>query len=82
MGEIVSLKIRKSEELRHIPVVIYSTSNSRIDIDFTYENGANLFVSKPTSFLDLVQIAKKVLALDWEQFQPKSNKDQFVFSLK
>ncbi|WP_158860259.1 response regulator [Lunatibacter salilacus] len=81
-GRDCLIEIRKSAELRHIPVVIYSTSSSRIDIDFTYENGANLFVSKPSSFRELVQIAKTVLALDWKKYQPKSNKDQYVFSLK
>lgn len=81
-GRDCLIEIRNSEELKHIPVVIYSTSSSRMDIDFTYENGANLFVSKPSSFRELVQTAKKVMALDWKKYQPKSNKDQYVFSLK
>lgn len=81
-GRDCLIEIRNSMELKHIPVVIYSTSSSLMDIDFTYENGANLFVSKPSSFRELVQTAKKVLALDWKKYQPKSNKDQYVFSLK
>jgi CheY-like chemotaxis protein len=81
-GRDCLIEIRKSEELKHIPIVIYSTSSSRSDIDFTYENGANLFIRKPSSFRELVQIARKVLALDWKEFQPKSNKAHYVFSLK
>jgi len=81
-GKECLIEIRKSQALKHLPVIIYSTSSSQRDIEFTFEKGANLFISKPSSYKELVQIAKKVLALDWKKFQPKSNKDQYVFSLK
>lgn len=80
-GKESLIEIRKSQELNHVPVIIYSTSSSQLDIEFTFEKGANLFISKPSSFSELVQIARKVLALDWKEFKPKSNKDQYVFSL-
>jgi two-component system response regulator len=39
-------RIRRAENLRHIPVVICSTSNRKKDIVTAYKRGANSFVSK------------------------------------
>jgi CheY-like chemotaxis protein len=75
-------EIRKSEQLKHIPVVIYSTSSSPKDIDDTFEKGANLYVRKPSSFNELRSITKDVLSMDWELHKPFSTKNIFVFSYK
>ncbi len=74
--------IRSSDRLKNIPVVIYSTSSSLNDIDDTFEKGANLYVRKPSSYHDLLSMARTVLLLDWEQYQPKSSKAKFVYSQK
>ncbi|MBA2422879.1 MAG: response regulator [Chitinophagales bacterium] len=71
-------EIRNIHNLRHIPVVIYSTSSSLWDIDDTFNKGANLYIRKPTSARELESILKKVVALDWQMYAPKSNKQQFV----
>jgi CheY-like chemotaxis protein len=74
--------IRNSERLKHIPVIIYSTSASMNDIDETYEKGANLYVRKPSSYHDLLGMARTVLKLDWDNYQSKGLKTNFVFSSK
>jgi CheY-like chemotaxis protein len=71
--------IRKSTRLKHIPVVIYSTSSSLNDIDDTFEKGANLYVRKPSSYHDLLTMARNVLKINWDHYQPKSSKANFVF---
>lgn len=75
-------EIRESQQLRNIPVVIYSTTGSHHDIDETFKMGANLFMRKPTSFRDLVQLARKVISLDWSEYCPNASRKQFVLSLK
>ena len=75
-------EIRKSERLRDIPIVIYSTSSSPKDIDDTFEKGANLYVRKPSSFNELQAITKEILLLDWEEHKPFCAKSIFVFSYK
>jgi CheY-like chemotaxis protein len=74
--------IRNSEKLKHIPVIIYSTSSSTSDIDDTYSKGANLYVKKPTSYNELLEMAKNVLLLNWLNHPPGSSKTNFLFSLK
>ena len=49
--------IKADEKISNIPVVIFTTSASEIDMKKAYENHANSFVVKPTDFGDF----KKVL---------------------
>lgn len=58
-------EIRSNEQIAGVPVVIYSTSNSREHIDDTYRKGADLYICKPESFADLKVIAGKLLAHKW-----------------
>jgi len=74
--------IRKSERLRHIPVVIYSTSSSPKDIDDTFEKGANLYVTKPSSYNELLATIRSVLSINWDQFKPRTSRTDYVFSLR
>ena len=47
-------EIRAHQELRRVPVVVFTTSRADTDIDKVYELGANSFVTKPAGFDALV----------------------------
>ncbi len=49
-------EIRSDPELRRIPVVVFTTSNSKEDICRSYDMGANSFITKPTTFAGLVKL--------------------------
>ena len=44
--------IREREELRHLPVVVFSSSDAQADIIKAYELNANAYVIKPIQFND------------------------------
>ena len=46
-------RLKASERYKHIPVVIYSTSNAQQDKDDTAKLGASDYLTKPDSFTDL-----------------------------
>lgn len=52
--------VRNDESIRHLPVVVFSTSDSRRDILDAYRLGANLYVVKPVEFKDLVGLMGEV----------------------
>ncbi len=54
-------EIRSTETLKHIPVVIYSTSVNKDYIDDTFKNGANFYLQKPSSCKRLEDALRKVL---------------------
>ncbi len=75
-------EIRNTEHLKHIPVVIYSTSSSMKDINDMFDKGANLYVRKPNSFHEMQQITAKVLLLNWNKYAPWNSRSQYLFSPK
>ena len=54
-------EIKDNITLKTIPVIIFTTSKSREDIECTYEIGANCFITKPRTYSDLVKIIKSVV---------------------
>lgn len=53
-GRAVLAEIKADAQLRHIPVVIFTTSQAPHDVEHTYQLGANCFVSKPGNLHDFV----------------------------
>ncbi len=51
-GRAVLAEIKADVQLRHIPVVIFTTSQAPHDVEQTYQLGANCFVSKPGNLHD------------------------------
>ena len=52
--------IKQDPKLRSIPVVIFSTSSSADDILHSYQMGSNAFISKPSSFSNLVSVIRSL----------------------
>ena len=57
-------EIKASPQLRHIPVVVLTTSKAEEDIIRSYDLGVNSFIIKPVTFSGLVE-AVKVLGRYW-----------------
>lgn len=49
-------RIRDDRELCHIPVIVFTTSNAENDIRLAYELGSNTFITKPSSYRELVEV--------------------------
>ena len=52
--------IKRSPDLKNIPVVILTTSNDERDISACYEFGANTYVQKPVDFDGLIAAVKRL----------------------
>jgi len=79
-GKECLTEIRRHDRLKNIPVIIYSTSSSKKDIDDTFALGANLYLTKPNSFSELKRAVRRVLNLDWSEYRPNSRRNAFVYS--
>ena len=51
---------RKTESSTHIPVIILSMSNSPDDIDASYRNCANCYISKPVNFAEFEAVVRSI----------------------
>jgi CheY-like chemotaxis protein len=70
-------EIQNNERLRHIKIVIYSTSINPKDVAETHQHGAYCFIQKPNSFSDLKQLLKQVIDSGSTSY---AQKDAFVIS--
>lgn len=65
-GREVLMEAKRDPELRHLPIVILSTSTSEDDISEAYDNHANCYVTKPDDLEKLVAVVRAIEAF-WLQ---------------
>jgi len=71
--------IRNVSFLDSIPIIIYSTSAIRQEIESTFNGGANLYLQKPSSFQLLVTALKKIFQMDWSRNAKEKSRQNFVY---
>jgi chemotaxis family two-component system response regulator Rcp1 len=59
-GREVLQEIKNDESLKHIPVVVLTTSNADKDILRTYELHANCYITKPVDFEQFTKVVKSI----------------------
>lgn len=59
-GREALLEIKHDAELKTIPVVIITTSSAAEDVEQSYAEGVNSYITKPSSFSGLQEMVKSV----------------------
>jgi two-component system response regulator len=59
-GRDAAQEIKSDPELRHIPIVVLTTSKLEEDVIRLYDIGVNSFVRKPATFEGLLRLVRKV----------------------
>lgn len=57
-GREVLRELKADPHLRHIPVLVLTTSKAEEDILSSYNLGANSFITKPVTFSSLIEVMK------------------------
>jgi len=65
-GFDVLKEIKENDQLKKIPIIIFTTSKTARDIDKAYELGANCYISKPQTVEEWTEIIQ-VLGRFWIQ---------------
>ena len=71
-------EIKTMEFLRNIPVLIYSTSTNKEQIETTYLNGANMYIQKPASFEGIIRVLKTIFSFDASKWFQQPMRDKFI----
>jgi DNA-binding response OmpR family regulator len=77
-GIEVLRELRKSKKYESTPIVMFSTSSSNDIVMECWDNGANLYIIKPSKFTTLIELIEKVIKINWEE--KKIDFDGFVFN--
>ena len=64
-GLAVLKHIREDKELRHLPVIMLTTSKAEEDRLKSYELGANAYIVKPVGFENFAE-AVRTISLFWQ----------------
>jgi CheY-like chemotaxis protein len=59
-GKAALAEIKSHDVLKKIPVIIFTTSTSKEDIDASYSLGSNSFITKPNTFEGLLKITEEI----------------------
>jgi two-component system response regulator len=54
------LEIRSDPQLRHVPILVFSTSTNARDVLGCYAAGANSYLVKPSSFGEFIGLARQL----------------------
>ncbi len=68
-GKKILHKLKRDKAYLHIPVIIYTTSSSSLDIEECYRLGANSYVIKPGSLQEIVSTMNSVCRYWFETVQ-------------
>jgi CheY-like chemotaxis protein len=74
-------EIRANNKLKDISVAIYSTSDNEKDIDETFKNKANIYITKPDDFSVLKQLLYKAVAATHLYHGDTFNKENFFLRI-
>ncbi|PZR24404.1 MAG: response regulator [Flavobacterium psychrophilum] len=71
-------RVREFPALRSLPVVVYSTSSSELDIRQAEENGAGHYMVKPCNMDKLREVIERMLTYDWKNHRVLQESEEFV----
>jgi CheY-like chemotaxis protein len=71
-------EIKQHEKLKHLPVIIYSTSLDPDIVDVLYNKGALYYIRKPADFMSLKAVINKAILLCGQDTVLQPSKDKFV----
>ena len=69
-------EIKSNSKLKHIPIVVLTTSKAEEDILRSYDIGVNSFITKPVTFEALVEVVKTI-ANYWLRIVEVPNKSSY-----
>jgi CheY-like chemotaxis protein len=52
--------VRQQAHLRTLPFIMFSASDQPADVGLAYQDGANWYLAKPSSFADLVEMLRRL----------------------
>lgn len=74
-------RLKSSNIYKHIPVIIYTVSESQQDIDDVYAAGAQFYAIKPYAQSNFLETMKLIFSIDWTKAQLVPDRDKFVINM-
>jgi CheY-like chemotaxis protein len=70
--------LRANRKFDALPIIMYTSMTDMENIEFCFREGANLYVIKPASFLELKQTLERILSINWKKAMYFPTRDAFI----
>ena len=77
-GTMCLRELRLNRKYDALPIIMYTSMTDVENIEFCFREGANLYVIKPSSFLELRQTLQRILTINWKTTMYFPTRDSFV----
>ena len=74
-------EIRSNAKLKDVFIAIYSTSDNEKDMEETFNNGANVYITKPSDFNMLKQVLDKAVTTAYIFQDPTMKRENFLLKM-
>ncbi|HKR05359.1 MAG TPA: response regulator [Bacteroidia bacterium] len=71
-------EIKSDDKLKHLPVIIFSTSLNMEAVNLLYDTGANYYIRKPGDFSKLKKIIHEALTITAQTTSKQPAREKFV----
>jgi CheY-like chemotaxis protein len=73
-------EIRQNKKYDLLPIIIYSSFRDPQSIEFTFREGANVFIIKPSSYNELKEILHRIFTIGWKNSLYYPSLSEFVIN--
>lgn len=77
-GVACIVEIRKNQDFDNVPVIMYTSFKDIKHINDSYSNGANFYVIKANTIMELAEKLKRIFSIDWKSYMYYPPKSEFV----
>jgi CheY-like chemotaxis protein len=70
-------EIRADDRLKHLPIIVFSTSAQPTAVEALYHLGATLYIRKPSTYGQLQHRIKKIFETNWKLGERLSKEEYF-----
>jgi DNA-binding response OmpR family regulator len=73
-------EIRSNRRYDSLPIIMYTSLRDVETIEFCYREGSNLYVCKPNSYSELLEILTRIFTIDWKKMMYYPPLSQYVLN--
>ena len=79
-GKDCLLEIRTHKKFDNLPIVVYTSLRDFDTIEFCYRRGTNLFVQKPYTYAELIEVMEQIFSINWTEMRYYPTRSKFVLN--
>jgi CheY-like chemotaxis protein len=73
-------EIRANRRFDNLPIIMYTSFRDLETIEFCYREGSNLYVCKPNTYRELLEVLSRIFSIDWKKIMFYPPLSQYVMN--